>query len=200
MATGLREQKKRQTRERLMRAAVRLFLERGYDTTTVDAIAAEADVSPRTFFRYFPTKVDALFADLDERAQRIESALAERPPGELLVRTIRRVVTEFAGEFGADPALYLGRARLAFGDARIRPHALVRLGRMEDVLRRAVTADLGAADRDLGPRFLATASVAAIRASAETWIARDGRGDPRELVAEAFDLLERGWRSAERQR
>ena len=66
---GLRERKKRRTRATLIDAAAGLFLAQGYDNTTVDQIATAADVSPRTFSRYFPTKVSVVAAitdDLDE--------------------------------------------------------------------------------------------------------------------------------------
>ncbi|TRW87942.1 TetR family transcriptional regulator [Mycolicibacterium sp. 018/SC-01/001] len=62
-AEGLRERKKRQTREAVRHAAFRLFEEVGYPNTTVEQIAAAADISPRTFFRYFPTKTALLIPD-----------------------------------------------------------------------------------------------------------------------------------------
>ncbi len=68
-ALGLRQRKKQRTRSLIIDAAVELFLRHGYDRTTVDQIAAAAEVSTRTFSRYFPTKesvVAAVAADLDD--------------------------------------------------------------------------------------------------------------------------------------
>src|SRR6266511_2334806 len=68
---GIRERKKQRTRQALRQAAARLFLERGFEATTIADITAAADVAPRTFFSYFQTKEDVV---LDEGAQRFAKA------------------------------------------------------------------------------------------------------------------------------
>jgi AcrR family transcriptional regulator len=88
---GLRERKKLRTRRAIASAALRLFDERGFEETTISDIAAAADVSPRTFFSYFPSKDAVVFAELDERLADIDARLAERPPGETPLMTFRRV-------------------------------------------------------------------------------------------------------------
>src|SRR5918994_275367 len=60
---GLRERKKQRTRQALRQAAVRLFLERGFEATTIADIAAAAEVAPRTFFSYYPTKEDVVLGE-----------------------------------------------------------------------------------------------------------------------------------------
>ncbi|CAN5620133.1 TetR family transcriptional regulator [soil metagenome] len=80
-APGLRERKKLRTRSTLIDVAVELCLRQGYDKTTVEQIAAAADVSPRTFSRYFPTKDSVIAAAADEIDDIIAAALATQPRG-----------------------------------------------------------------------------------------------------------------------
>ena len=80
--TGLRERKKLATREALHEAALRLFAARGYRTTTVADIAAAADVSERTFFRYFRSKEDGALQDVGRLLPQLEVAIQGRPPDE----------------------------------------------------------------------------------------------------------------------
>lgn len=77
---GLRERKKRRTRATLMDAAIALCDRQGFDGTTVDQIAASADVSPRTFSRYFATKDAIALALIDEVLDRVAAELLTQPP------------------------------------------------------------------------------------------------------------------------
>src|SRR6266568_8011907 len=76
---SLRERKKEQTRVDIVRAAVKLFRERGYETTTVDDIVDAANYSRSTFFRYFGSKEDVLFGSLPELLEGIRGTLSEVP-------------------------------------------------------------------------------------------------------------------------
>ncbi|MGI5204550.1 TetR family transcriptional regulator [Spirillospora sp. CA-108201] len=90
---GLRERKKMRTRQAIATAALRLFAERGYEETTIADIAAAADVSPRTFFSYFPSKEDVIFAEIDDRLAEVSERL-RRTPGESPMETIRRSIVD----------------------------------------------------------------------------------------------------------
>ena len=78
---GLRERKKQRTRSMLIDAAVELCDKQGFDNTTVDQIAAVADVSPRTFSRYFATKDAVILALIDDMTAAIALQLARQPAG-----------------------------------------------------------------------------------------------------------------------
>src|ERR1700744_4083588 len=84
---GLRERKKARTRASLREHALRLFREQGYQATTVEQIAAAAEVSPSTFFRYFPTKEEVVLQD--DMDIRLVEAFANRPPGRPPIPAIR---------------------------------------------------------------------------------------------------------------
>jgi AcrR family transcriptional regulator len=99
---GLREQKKQQTRRDLADAALRLFGERGYAATTVADIAAAAGVSTRTFFAYYPSKEDVLFADTDRRLELMRMLLADLPAGVTPIGAFHAIIDRILGAAAGD--------------------------------------------------------------------------------------------------
>src|SRR5215831_1907800 len=97
-ATGLRERKKQATREALARAGLELFIERGYDETTLAEIAEAAGVSTRTIFAYFPGKEDILFATIETMRDALSRALDERPAGVDALTALRDFILSSAHE------------------------------------------------------------------------------------------------------
>ncbi|GGW82010.1 TetR family transcriptional regulator [Streptomyces lomondensis] len=91
---GLRERKKRRTRDALLRAALELFATRGYEETTVDDIASAVDVSQRTFFRYFAGKEETAFFVPRLAEALVVDAVRARPPDEAPLEALRRAVLE----------------------------------------------------------------------------------------------------------
>lgn len=91
---GLAVRKKERTRRQLAEAAAALFAERGYAGTTIDDIAAAVDVSPRTFFRYFPTKEDLVVAIGATGLDLFLEALRNRPPQEPLQVALREAIAQ----------------------------------------------------------------------------------------------------------
>jgi AcrR family transcriptional regulator len=199
MATlSLRERKKAATRRQLMNVALRLFDERGFDNTTVEEIAAAAELAPRTFFRYFPTKVDVLFADHHQLVELLRETLATRPSSELVVDAVRRATLEGISQVIADPSLFLTRSRLAASIPAAHARSRYLDGEYEDVIAEALAAVRHTDPAtDLQARVVATAAWSATRAAREIWVASDAKRDPRRLVNEAFDLLNHGLPTSE---
>jgi AcrR family transcriptional regulator len=125
---GLRERKKERTRRALIEGALRLFDEKGFEETTLAEIAAEADVSTRTFFSYFASKEDVVFYDVDERMELMFSALARRdpgvPPGELLVMIIDDILVQAATQEGLTYENTELRVRLILTEPTLQGRAL----------------------------------------------------------------------------
>jgi AcrR family transcriptional regulator len=130
---GLRERKKQRTRRAIASAALRLFAERGYEETTISDITAAADVSPRTFFSYFPSKEDVVFAEMDERLADVHARLADRPAGETPLATLRRVAVDLLRATAADLGEY-GAVQVSLIRERpsLQARALKRLTDAED--------------------------------------------------------------------
>jgi AcrR family transcriptional regulator len=88
---GLRQTKKAATRQQIADAAMRLFVTRGFDHVTVAQIAAEAGVSEKTVFNYFPTKEDLFFDEVPDRLRDLVVAIRERPEGESVLAALQRL-------------------------------------------------------------------------------------------------------------
>ncbi|MFK0162860.1 TetR family transcriptional regulator [Rhizobium sp. NPDC090279] len=100
---GRRERKRRQTRERIESAALRLFLERGFDATTIEDITEAADVSKRSFFDYFPSKEEVVAAWQDGFAHELIDAVAAQPEAASIVDVIEVAVNSALRAAIADP-------------------------------------------------------------------------------------------------
>lgn len=185
--TGLRARKKLQTRLALARAAMRLFEERGYAATTIDDIAAEANVSRRTFFRYFDSKDEAFIVDPEGKLEALHVALAEGPPDEPTIAAVRRGLLALASAY-FEPDLVRAEARVGSKEPAVMAAGLAYQVRWEDELAREVAIDLGVdIATDPRPRILAHATVAILRAGFDAWLRDESRGAPVDVVAETFD-------------
>ena len=190
---GLRERKKLRTREAIASAALRLFSDQGFRETTVEEVAAAADVSPRTFFRYFATKEDAALADHERRLAAIRDALAAGPPDEPVTAPVRRALLAMVSEVAADPTAGLARARIVSTEPSVLARSLELQAAYEDAIANAVATRLGAdVDLDPRPRVIAGAALGALRAAMRRWVGSGGARDPRTTVDEGLELLERG--------
>lgn len=110
-ALGLRERKKQRTRATIVDVAARLCAQRGYENTTVDQIAAAADISPRTFSRYFPNKEAVIGALIEEIAEQVAAGLARQPHDITEHEALERAHLEVlrAAEYGEPGAMSFDR-------------------------------------------------------------------------------------------
>jgi AcrR family transcriptional regulator len=188
VATGLRERKKRAVKAALEQTALRLFMEKGYDETTVEDITEAVDVSTRTFFRYFATKDEVLFARQDERVAALRRFFAERPDGEPLAETVRALVDFFAEDFAANEELLVVQATV-FAQSRL-PAGIIRLRQDEliEAIAVGIAPHLGRAP-GIRPVITATAIMCAIELAARAWFREGRQGDLREMVRRSYGDL-----------
>jgi len=190
---GLRERRKALTAAELEAAAYRLFGERGFDNVTVDDIAAEADVSRRTFFRYFASKEDVLLADHFVQLARLREAMAARPTDEPIVTALRNALLSLTGDFEERKEKIILRGRLMRDTPSLQARSLVHQKLWEDAMQEMVADRLGVDPvKDLRPGVLAAAALAAMRVAFTNWLTAGCDGDLIELTTEALDLLDGG--------
>jgi AcrR family transcriptional regulator len=189
-----RQRKKSRTRLDLVEAAVRLFGERGFAGTTVQDITDAADVSPRTFFRYFASKEDVLFSEHGQSVAELVSQLARCPADEPLLVSVREAILAIARRFETRPDYYLMRGRIMSETPSVAACALHIQQDWIRVIARALGERLGVdTHTDLRPTLIAGAANAAIRSALVVWEASSGRASLQGLVLEAFELLESGF-------
>jgi AcrR family transcriptional regulator len=193
-AGGLRERKKARTHDAIIEAALDLFEREGYDETTVEEIAEAADVSPRTFFRYFDTKVEVIFPKQDDHPD-FEEAIAARPSEEGVLEAVHQMIREQLREFFEDDArLKIRQHRLAFRTPSLKSIALEHVHEEQDNLARAFAKRLGVEADALQPRLMAAAIGGTLWTVFERWSENDRPTQEGliTLVDDAFALLERG--------
>jgi AcrR family transcriptional regulator len=157
-ATGLRERKKRATRDALARAGLELFVERGYDETTLAEIAEAAGVSTRTIFAYFPSKEHILFSTMQALRDALAQALDERSAGTDALAALREFIVSSEHE-KTELDLKLGQVIAA--DPTLASHKRARIAEFQEVLAAAIADDLGVGGDDLRPQVAAASLTAA---------------------------------------
>jgi AcrR family transcriptional regulator len=162
VAQGLRERKKQRTREQIIEAAMGLFAERGYHATTIADIAEAAEVAPRTFFSYFPSKEAVVFHNVDRDMDALAAALRDRLPGETAFDALRRWIEAMFDEWMAEGDQALLRKRLCREDEGLANFQGGVMARIHELLLEAIAHDLDEAPDGLRPRLVAAAAVAAL--------------------------------------
>jgi len=192
-ALSLREYKKAMTRAALQEQALRLFLAKGYDATTVEEIAAAAGVSHMTFFRYYPTKEDVVLSD--DYDALIVQGIRERPVGEPAVLKIRQSIRQGLDQvYLANRDSLLARTRLIIGTPALRARLWGQQRATEALLAAELVAsgNFGNQEDDiyhLRVRVIASACLAAIVTAVEVWAETNGTSELPDLIDRALTSL-----------
>jgi AcrR family transcriptional regulator len=195
---SLRERKKLATRRSLRRVALDLIAAHGFGGVTVEDIAAAADVSPRTFFNYFPTKEAAVFGADPERIEALRQRLVSRAaPDETALDALRAaLVTEAQARaadlsaLGGDPAVWMCRMKAAHSDPHLRAAHSSHMASLERAIADALAERLGAdPEHDPYPALLAATGTGVLRAAAMFWTRSGGAVPLDELTDTAFEAL-----------
>jgi AcrR family transcriptional regulator len=188
---GLREKHKHRTRIALRDAAIDLFLRRGFDATTVEEVAAAVDVSPRTFFRYFPTKSDVVVIPYIDLFDRWESLVNAGAPGRPLIEVLRDASHLVTDAYEHDSQFWDRHHKAVTTDPSLSSAMLQTQSQLQQRATTTLARRLGLdPHRDLRPRILAAAAMAATSSAVAQWYLSGQRANRRRLVDEAYGEIE----------
>lgn len=185
---GLRERKRAETYARIQAEGVRLFLEKGFEATTLDEVAAAADVSRRTLLNYFGTKEEIVLSTKAEFPQLIADAVAARPADEPLLDMVENAFADMAQRYRSDAlravaALICATPSLQSGDQ-------AKYERIERLLAQTLATRKGLPEGDVACRVVAGAAVSILKLSTDAWL-KNPTQDPEVFGREAFAALRR---------
>ena len=183
---GLRERKKARTRAAIREHALRLFRENGYQRTTVEQIAAAAEVSPSTFFRYFPTKEDLVLQD--DMDTRMIEAFERQPPGLSLVAAVRAGVREAFASYTEAELEAIGETNaLTMTVPEVRARAMDEFSRTIAVIADALAKRSGRPADDLAVRTMAGAIMGVIMSITMPW---EGWSSDQQAIEDTFGRID----------
>jgi len=187
----LRARKKVKVRRALVTAALRLFDARGFEATTIDDITDAAEVSRRTFFRYFRSKEDVFLLDPERKLELIRRDLDARRADEPTLAAVRRALGSVALDYASDVEVVRLQHRVAAREPALAAREYVYQVRWEDAIAKAVAADLGVDPAaDTRSRVVAHVTVGALRSAVATWVAGGFEDDAVAVTMSTFDLIE----------
>jgi AcrR family transcriptional regulator len=184
---GLRERKQQQTRERLKRAAMALFLERGFEAATIDDIAAAADVSRRSFFHYFASKEDVVAAWQEDAAAALVAGILARPADESMLTAAENAIA--AAVKRIDPTEAAAMSRLKRDNPALHARDQLKYEKLERALADGLAQRAGRKSDRLKARLVAMIATGAMRVGGESWIGEGAREKPEAFVKRTFDAI-----------
>jgi AcrR family transcriptional regulator len=190
MALGLREMKKERTRTDIVRVAMDLFARNGFDDVTVEQIAAEAEVSHRTFYRYFATKEELVLGPLQQALDDVSDAFTRRPRTEPVIVSIREAVLGLAANYEDSLDRDLQRAAVFRATPSLQARQNERRAAFEGVMIPLIAErlDVDPTD-DLRPALIAGCAVAAMRVATTQWLLGEPSRPLLPIVEQALSML-----------
>lgn len=191
---GLREMTRQAVRSQLMNVAWDLFVQQGYDATTVDEIAAAAGMSQRSFFRYFATKEDVVLVKFEAVGELLAGVLADRPAQEDAWTALRHSFDVIVEAAERDPRYGLALLRITGQSAALRAGRLEQQMHWQELLTPLVAERMNVpatgANHDPGPAALTAAALACLNVANVVWLASDGTDSLRRLVDDAMAAVQ----------
>jgi AcrR family transcriptional regulator len=184
-------------RDGLARIAIDLFTQRGFEAVTIEEIAKAAGISPRTFFRYFPSKDDIVLELGSRLHDRLLAAFAERPEHEGAVEALRRAYAATSTVPAAERDRLLQVGRVLNSSPALRSASYGRPWADGAPIVAQVAARMGAGSGDPRPRIITAAMTAVATAEWHAWVDDGGAGDPAERIDGALVALAEGLRALE---
>ncbi|MFV3129501.1 TetR/AcrR family transcriptional regulator [Niveispirillum sp. KHB5.9] len=184
---GVRERKRRETLRRITDAGMCLFIEKGYEATTLDEIAAEAGISRRTFFYYFKSKDEILLSLQSGMGEMIVTHLLEAPRDQRPLDAVRDAVIKVCAPYPAEEMLAIDRIMRSSEVVQARKQASYI--QHEKVLFAALRELWPAPERETALRLVAMMAIGAMRLAFEALNRENGQRPIAELLHETFDAL-----------
>jgi AcrR family transcriptional regulator len=186
----LRDRKRQVTLDRIADAGLKLFLENGYEATTLDAITAASGISRRTFFYYLKSKEDVLLAhESGKFPQALRPTFLKQSPELSPIAAARKTFVALASMYETKESILADRILRSIETLRLRKEAL--LVQMEDVLAEAMYEMWPDPARRSALRMDAMLAIGALRIAKEHWRQEEAAHPLTRYIDEAFDLLER---------
>lgn len=184
---GLRERKRRETLKRIADTAVCLFIENGYEATTLDEIALKAGISRRTFFYYFKSKDDILLSLQSDMGGMLAAALRDIPPDRQPIDAAHEAVIRVCAPYPAEDMMAIDRLMRSSETVQARKQASYI--QHEKMLFDALRERWPQPERETALRLVAMLSIGAVRLSLEAMNREDGKRPLVDLLNEAFAAL-----------
>ncbi|PZQ76362.1 MAG: TetR family transcriptional regulator [Variovorax paradoxus] len=188
---GLRERKQRETRQRIAELALRLFLDHGYDGTTLDAIASAAGISRRTFFSYFKSKDDIILFGMEADSAELIAELLKTSPDVPPLDAVRDVMVKRIARYTTEEMTAIDNLMLSSESLLARKQAFY--AKQEQALFLALREVWRQPERQTALRMVAMASVGAMRLALQAWREQSGKRKPAaQFLRDTFDSLRTG--------